>query len=414
MFIIDSQNFLRNIEPFDREADYFADYLIPQIQIKLELICDPTAMVTKANQLIRGFSENLVTDEILFSRTVTYLNIIIVDQNDNAPIFIYPATNNYYTGQLDKELTEKIMSHDLIKIDAFDLDDGENAEIKYALESNEHFTIDPESGTIYPLRNSMSHESSVQLVVTATDRNGAENGLSTTVTIFVENIRMRNVVVLTFDNEAFDDVEEAIEIISKTAEIDLRIINYFAVPQSNESESKQLESDKAPIYVFAYGFFINNTLMTSYDILEILQSQQAINIETFLNYYDKTMRSSSDCNLTGWIVAVSVLGSLILVLAISAPFIWMFWLRYRFTARRESQISAKKFEDDFSDGTNGRTSPIVIASSDIYESPMTDAEIIGIVIDGATQGRIAEILSKFFTLFTLIQQKAHQMEILIT
>lgn len=388
--MIDEEGFLKNVDPFDREDAIFDDYAAPpQIQMKLNLVC-ATSQKLAVNQSMELFRSALVTDEIIFSRTITHLHIIVVDVNDNSPVFVYP-TEGFSIGQSEESLLEKLMPQYLIRVIATDADEGENAKIKFSL-SSEHFTIDSQTGIIYPLKNAMNDVDNVELVVGATDLDGAAGGKVTTTRIFVKKIRRENVVVLKFTKNSAESLQDTIRALSVGARIDLRMINHVETPIGAEARSRQLVVESTEVIMFAYAFDDESSLLlSSEEILRRITWDQLINAEAYSSY--------SDCSLTGWIVAVSVLGSLLLLAAISIPFIWMFWLRHRFASRRNSEVSIKKLEEDFNVGETGRTSPMVIENENEYEAPMSDAEIIGIEIDGATQGNKSQLAVSTVKLF---------------
>ena len=269
MFSIDRQtNFLRNVVPFDRESSYFEEMEKPQIQIKLNLNCPSTLLLPVENT---PFSENELVGEIFFSKTITYLNIAILDVNDNAPTFTNPFLTGYYIGFPEAELAKKLMTKYLMQVEAYDDDEGINAEIYFSISSDENFAIDEDSGVIYPLKECMKNEEFVDIFVTATDRNGAADGNSESILIVVNKIRADNVVVISLENIELKDVDEEIENISNDSGIDVRVINYFAVSVGEgETESKQIVDSQ--IMVFAYAYSNNRDLMIAEEILEVLSS----------------------------------------------------------------------------------------------------------------------------------------------
>lgn len=372
-----------NIAPFDRESSYFEGHSQPQIQVKLNLNC-ATVETVAAN--ITAFSESVQVDEIFFSKTMTYLNIIIVDQNDNAPVITNPSMTGFNIGFPDANLAEKLMPKYLMQVEAYDRDEGINAEIKFSLSDEDHFSIDGISGVIYPLKNCMADVDVADVFVNATDKNGAADGNSDSTLIVVNKLRTENVVVLSVENKALDDVEEVIEELSTESGIDVRVINFFAVPiKDDEVEGKQMGAETR-IMIFAYAYSENRDLLESKEIVEALSSIQMISITTYETHTANAYKPS-DCNLTGLIVAVSVLGSLLLLVVIGTPLIWFLWLRYKIvrSSRKNSDISTKKFEDDFNDEFGGRSSPIATAvvENESSASTQSDAEILGIQIEGA-------------------------------
>lgn len=397
LFAVDRQtNFLRNIAPFDRESQFFADYLVPQIQIKLELVCESASSLSVDVQNVSAFSElvhfGFLAEGIYYSKSITYLNIIIVDQNDNFPVFNNPSDGTYI-GFPDASLTEKLMPRYLIDIDAFDLDDGLNAKIKYSLSNSEDFSIDPETGIIYPLKSCMVRKDAVDITVIATDRNGASDGNAQQVILSVKKVQAENVAVLIIEDQKLEDVDQLLRDISVSSAMDVRAFNYFAVPSDQENEGKQM-SPLTKIMIFTYAFNEEKNLLSASDIVETLSDAELSSLVTFSTFNDSIYKPSV-CNLTGLIVAVSVLGSLLLIISIGTPLIWFLWLRFKIkgSSRRSSELSVKDLEDDFNDNMVGRSSPMTeVVTNDNEslrdESTKSDAEIVGIQIDGATQGKI--------------------------
>ena len=380
MFSIQS-NFLRNTKHFDRESSYFEGIEKPQIQIKLNLNC-PSALLLPVDNT--PFSESELVGEIFFSKTITYLNIVILDENDNAPIFTYPFVTGYNIGFPEAEIAKKLMPKYLMQVEAYDKDEGINAEIYFSISSDENFAIDENSGVIYPLKDCMKDEEFVDVLVTATDHNGAADGNSDSVLIIVNKIHADNIVVISLNDIALINVEDEIDKISNDSGIDVRVINYFAVSVGEgETESKQAVDSQ--IEIFAYAYSNNRNLMIAEEIFEALSGATDSIVAYTANVY-----KPSDCNLTGLIVAVSVLGSLLLLIVIGTPLVWFLWLRYKIsgTSRRNSDVQRKKLDEELSNEFEGRSSPIatVVIENVSPGSTQSDAEILGIQIDGATEG----------------------------
>lgn len=383
-FTIDRQtNFLRNVDEktFDRESELFVNHLVPQISIKLNLRCDTTT----PNDFVSAQSENLISDEIFYSKTVTHLHIVIADENDNSPIFTNPSqsNNNFAIGFPDIDLVEQLKPQNLIQIDAFDLDEGLNAKIKFSLESYEHFTINSETGVVSPLKGCLRGVDKINITVIATDRDGAIDGNESKIILDVFKVREENVVEFNLENANLENVETIIKSLSITSNIDLRLINYFAIPSMSESEGRQITGE-SKIIVFVYGFDNDSQfLLNSREIINILSDLEVSQAFMFAPF-----NSSSECNQTGFIVAVSVLGGLLLLLSIAAPLIWFLWIRKAPDSRRSSSNSIKKLEEDSDAQSEQQTStPPSIELTTENETYQTDADILGIAIDGVTQGK---------------------------
>lgn len=364
---------------------------MPQILIKLNLRCD-SLVATENGISFSARSDSLNSDEILYSKTVTNLHIIIVDINDNSPVFTNPSADNLLIGFPDVDLAEQVKPQNLIQVNAFDLDDGLNAKIQFSLENYEHFTINSESGVVYPVRNCMQNVDQVTIVVKATDLDGSLDGNVARVSLIVVKIRAENVVELNIEDERLENIPTVISEMSESSGIDLRLINYFAVPTVSEVESRQ-SSEESKIIVYVYAFDNLQTVLEARAIIDILLASEVSGAIVFSQFN----LENSECNLTGWIVAVSVLGGLLLIISIIAPLVWFLWLRYKLNGspRRSSSSSEKKLDEDF-DTQSGETSPPVAAIEITTENEIrnenetyqNDAEILGIQIDGVTQGEL--------------------------
>jgi hypothetical protein len=215
-----------------------------------------------------------------------------LDQNDNSPFFTNPPKDGFIVGWPEAKLAEKLMPKYLFKVESFDIDEGLNAIVKYSLENYDHFTINSKSGIIYPLKNAMMNEDDVNIIIKATDRNGYGNVVETLVN--VKKVEAENIVEMILKNEPLENAEIVIKEISEQTEIDLGIINYFAI---SSIEGKQINSESnILIYVYAFDEI---TLMKQEQIVEKLSKAQ-LNIEIdFSNFDSENIYKLSDCNATG-------------------------------------------------------------------------------------------------------------------
>lgn len=106
--------------------------------------------------------------------------IQVLDVNDNPPVFS-PAE---YSGEISESAE---IGADVLRVNTFDIDKGENAEVRYDIKSGNvggYFAINETSGMI-SVRSTLDHETmhEVRLVVIATDR--GINSLSSTVIVYI-------------------------------------------------------------------------------------------------------------------------------------------------------------------------------------------------------------------------------------
>lgn len=360
---------------------------MPQIQIKLNLVCPGTSETNTGFQEIALHDEAQNLGEIIFSKTVTLVKIIILDENDNDPQFIYPPPGSVI-GYPVPELSMKLLPRELIEVDAVDADEGLNAKIKFWLPESDEFIINEETGVIYASRVGMTANASIELEIMATDRDGASHGHNSKTTLKVVSVQEEHIVVLHFERENLEDVEELVFEIAEESQIDLRIVNFFAYATDPGVEAKQALAD-TNIAVFVYGFEVGSAnLFPAAEILELLSELDLGIAFTFTKYNDYY---TSGCDVTGLVIAVSILGALLLIICIGTPLLWFLWLKNKLkgSTRKNSNASVKPLEEDFSEVADGRSSPVaVIQAENETENRVRDAEIMGVTIEGATQGEM--------------------------
>ena len=94
--------------------------------------------------------------------SVTIVQVTIVDENDNCPIFVEP------TGNLRLDVVDIKPGSVLTKVSATDLDNGVNSDISYSLSNNAAFNIDSTTGVIMVTSNPTREE--YYLLVGAADK----------------------------------------------------------------------------------------------------------------------------------------------------------------------------------------------------------------------------------------------------
>lgn len=224
---------------FDREHRVFAGHSLPQFQIKLKLDCGFNESFSVARNKREVYPNMIVSDPIPYSIDTMHLNIIIVDENDNAPIFTLPKTKQYLVGYPEPNLAIQMMPPYLMNVMAVDIDEGVNAEITFRLNSNIHFEIDPKSGVIYPLKDAMKNVSEVKLMVTAFDKFGTNGSLSSYIDITVKKFNKRHVGVLKINNPDLTNMEQLVSDIREKTNLNLFYINYAAVPSEDYDENSK-------------------------------------------------------------------------------------------------------------------------------------------------------------------------------
>lgn len=269
----------------DREDRIFDEYDVPQIQIKLKLNCgevqisanqfeqlgryqSPPVNVTKLpsprsiNPSIGDGRWYTLTNDIDFTSDMTVINLIIEDVNDNYPIFD-PATPSL-VGYPEPEIANHIIPPHLVIVHATDRDAGMNAIIKYTLEENNSFQINPNSGMITPL-DGWSNVESVELTIHATDNFGAANGLTSSHNLTVKRLKEKHLTVVTLrDNNLNSTADDVIAQLNAESTIRMLVLHAAIVPYLSKTSRQRQDGSQSALKMIVYAFGLDGEpLVTS-------------------------------------------------------------------------------------------------------------------------------------------------------
>lgn len=389
VIINNSTNMLETIS-FDREDSIFNDYEVPQIQIKLRLDCSgpPTAASqferyqpshspnVRQLQLPRSIEPSIsdgrwytLTNDIDFTSDLTVINIIIEDVNDNFPVF--DSSTPSLIGYPEPEIANHIIPSHLVAIHATDIDAGINAKIRYSLSENSYFQINPDNGIITPLSDGWSDVNSVELMVYATDNDGAENGLSTAHVLNVKQLRQRHLTVVTLrDNNLNSTADGVIEQLNAESTIRMLILHAAIVPYlpvtSRQLQDSRFSALKMIIYAFGEDGEPLGTTQVQRQLEPLLSSRQL----TFTSYEDSLPSDDHDDDDLVWIIVVGVMGCIILLTVTALFLVWWFKIRpYEYkTMIEESASSQENLQADFSDAKAESSPPMSRFETEMRES----------------------------------------------
>ncbi|XP_070545578.1 protocadherin gamma-A1-like [Ptychodera flava] len=132
----------------DQPTSVSANRAIAFIRVNDSTLLDFEVLPAEVNVTV--FAVETMTLERLQSDKSIVI-VAITDINDNSPVFI----NDPYTTSVDDDIEEETL---LIKIEAYDLDSGQNAEIEYSLwfatdNGLDIFTIDQITGELFASYN---------------------------------------------------------------------------------------------------------------------------------------------------------------------------------------------------------------------------------------------------------------------
>ncbi|XP_048459395.1 protocadherin beta-15-like isoform X9 [Rhincodon typus] len=150
------------------------------------------------------------------------VNIIILDQNDNAPVIVQPLAE---FGSAAVETISRFAEPGYLvaKVSATDADASQNARLSYTIfQATQHglFTISPDTGEIWTIRPIVNKDASKQRLVIVVKDNGIPS-LSATVTI--------NLSVIGGDTDTFSSVSGSPEVPSFHQDLSLSLVIALAV-----------------------------------------------------------------------------------------------------------------------------------------------------------------------------------------
>ena len=162
---------------------------------------------------------------------------------------------------------------------------------------------------------------------------------------------------MSVQNLKTNEIKTFVNDLSSSVNLDIRVINHAPIPNNIEADTKQLsDSSGGKLIIYAYAFGANGVVETE----TLINAISTVNSEIELSLIE-TEPEVSECaplNLTGWIVAVSVL-AVLLLLATIFPLIYICcWKKKLEEERRISEsASTKEIEENF-DTEAGRSTPM--------------------------------------------------------
>ncbi|XP_035789120.1 uncharacterized protein LOC118465232 isoform X2 [Anopheles albimanus] len=368
-FDIDVESHWLVSRSFDREDQgLFGGLKVPQFQLRLKLVCsnsdDPEYQQRTKRSLIDATTINYASD-------ITVISVVVDDINDNDPIFVSPAsagsTATVHLAYPHPVLAGKLMLPYLAVLEANDADEGLNAKIRYGLEANDHFMVNPETGWIQPTSSSLLEARHIELTAIATDRDGASDGRSARLSLSVQRLEEPQIVVITLDAMDESMVSDTIDRINRLSNFHLKLLHQTYVPVSSGSAprldhrelltlEKQQQAALRTMRLVAYAMDDNNQLL-EFDaiqstILEAVPSIGASSIVTINeaicsangNQCADSLRAQSTHD--GLIASTSVLGALLLI---SLAIVSVLYIRYvrPLSKGATSASDVEQLENDF-------------------------------------------------------------------
>lgn len=280
-FYIDPETNWLASRSFDRENEkLFQNMDVPQFKLVLKLNClDNDEAADQANRRSMVKRSLVNTETINYAPDITIVSIIVDDINDNDPIFIYPETasgNKVWLGFPEPSLANRLMLSGLIDVVATDADEDLNAKIRYSVAENEHFNVHPETGSIKPTKDSLRASNIIDLIVYATDRDGAVDGRSSRLEITVHRLDENQIAFITLDAADEATVQEFTEQVNRQSNFHLKVLHQSIVPLLEASSSRanvtkavrQVQNTMSTMRLIVYAINDNNQLLSTNDIRE--------------------------------------------------------------------------------------------------------------------------------------------------
>ncbi|XP_062541706.1 protocadherin Fat 4-like [Armigeres subalbatus] len=349
---------------FNREdAELFASVDPPQFQLVLQLKCQ-----TSGNEAL---PPPVFVDDIPYSVDATYLNIVVDDINDNSPEFTFPVHGDVFAFPVAR-LSERLLPSKLLQVVARDLDAGLNAIIRFSMTENAHFGINPQSGVVYPLKNAFYNEEPVELEIVATDRDGAEDGNVSKLTIRVVPALPYQMSILQMENVNETQLAQAIEEAQSQSALTIRVISggYTSLGATN----KKQQSSNSVQRIIVVAFDEDHNLISSEQLAKALESFTNLQVSDLeeLRYPNKNTdnHGRGDCIVYPYIIVMSVF--IVLFVATSALSAYL-WFKWRLLATPD--IFSNHSENEFVDN------PYLNAGS---TPPAKRKQLGGVTVDNST------------------------------
>ncbi|XP_065076863.1 protocadherin alpha-11-like [Ochlerotatus camptorhynchus] len=303
---------------FDREdVDLFKDVDLPQFQLVLQLNCPPSEG--------DAVSPPVFVDEIPYSVDTTYISVFVDDINDNAPVFTFPKQDDVFAFPVAR-ISERLLPSRLLQVTANDLDAGLNSVIRFSVTQNDHFSIDPKTGVVYPMKNALDGEEVIQLEILATDRDGAADGNVAKLKIQVVPAVSYQLSVLQVEGV---DEHQLVEYIDKLQTQSGFVIRTVTGGYTSLVDARTRETDSNTVQrLIVVAFDRKKELVSSEDLarsLEPLNGVTVSNLEILGCFNQQPEDDDDGCTVYPYIVVMSVFIVMFVATSALSAYFWFKW-----------------------------------------------------------------------------------------
>ncbi|XP_021934574.1 cadherin EGF LAG seven-pass G-type receptor 2-like isoform X4 [Zootermopsis nevadensis] len=318
-FTVGEEVILNNV--IDREDEnLFPDQSNTDIILHLEVNCESSTGIKTLSDLwnIRPQSTIDEVGSIEYNALRTVIVLKIEDENDNRPEFSTIASP-LTVGYPNAEITRQLLPPFLTQVQAADIDEGENARIRYSLLPADQFAIREETGVIYPIAGAFKYEDT-RFTVHASDAEGEGEPLEVNVKILNHD----NLLVVKVAESILEDTNAILQKISSITEYNVKSLSAAVIADDDDDDDdtsyRQLGNLKSTrnsggsiLWLVVYGLNSREELVHSSDIKLHLDGQPEFKAETWTSVNNGgDGDGSSDMGLLPAVIALSVILAILL------------------------------------------------------------------------------------------------------
>ncbi|XP_063379170.1 uncharacterized protein LOC134666019 [Cydia fagiglandana] len=337
----------------DREDPRIAFMALSQVQVELVLECASDTQSRSKRSTVNprldwlgpyeyGSNRWILTDTILYNSRRSFVNLIVNDINDNYPIFVDNENEPIVCGYPIPELEDIVLPRALAELKATDADVGENAALAF-WSASEVLAVASTTGYVH-VRDGASLSQDQRLVVSVTDLNGRDDGLTTSIELLVKLLDTSHIAVVTVRNAFLDQEQTILENLSSAVGYEVKVLSSAVISDdptdsANTRLKREVTTEGASLQLYVYGLIdrepvavdqltndITGNLITGVDVTS------TVSLEDYLEGRE-IYGGGRD---TGLLVATIVLSILLFILMMLIA-LW-FFLRWR-KARNYEQFS---------------------------------------------------------------------------
>ncbi|XP_075970616.1 uncharacterized protein LOC142973004 [Anticarsia gemmatalis] len=322
----------------DREHESIAFMALSQVQVELLLHCATDNNIrTKRSQRTDwlgpydyGSNRWILTESISYNARRSFVNLIVNDINDNAPIFIGKELEPIAVGYPVGELEERILPRSLAELQATDADIGENAALMYS-SLDDVLAVAPTTGFVH-VRTGAQLQDNQRLTVRATDRNG--EGLTGTIDILVKLLNLSNIAVVTVQNAFLNDEKTVLTKLSEAVGYEIKTLRSVVISENLDDNDDNLRNMRdtgsagASLLLYVYGLIQREPVGVDRLAADINNNAAVANVVSTVSLEDhlpdEIIITQRD---TGLLVATIILSILLFIMIVLVA-VW-FFLRWR-------------------------------------------------------------------------------------